>query len=133
MEALTKHKEELRQEMDIYKTIFSSRVMAIHEAPRVEEPKPQTFSGKQDAKELDNYSWHMERYFEALVLTDEATKGCTATLHLTDNATLWWFRRFIDIEKGTYNIDTWTYSRERSKSNSTWRTWITWHVRRASI
>ena len=29
--------------------------MATHEAPRVEVPKPHTFSGKRDAKELDNF------------------------------------------------------------------------------
>ncbi|RVW73357.1 hypothetical protein CK203_057766 [Vitis vinifera] len=82
-----------RQELAIYKTAVSARVMATHEAPRVEVPKPHTFSGKRDAKELDNFLWHMERYFEAIALTDEATKVRTATLYLTDNATLWWRRR----------------------------------------
>ncbi|RVW49005.1 hypothetical protein CK203_081011 [Vitis vinifera] len=65
------------------KTAVSARVMATHEAPRV------------------------ERYFEAIALTDEATKVRTATLYLTDNATLWWRRRFADIERGTCTIDTW--------------------------
>ena len=81
--------------------------MATHEAPRVEVPKPHTFSGKKDAKELDNFLWHMEHYFEAIALTDEATKVRTMTLYPTDNATLWWHRRFFDIEKGTCIIDTW--------------------------
>ena len=81
--------------------------MATHEAPRVEVPKPHTFSGKRDAKELDNFLWHMERYFEAIALTDEATKVRTMTLYLTDNATLWWHQRFSDIEKKTCTIDTW--------------------------
>ena len=49
----------------------------------------------------------MEHYFEAIALTDEATKVRTATLYLTDNATLWWRRRFAYIEKGTCTIDTW--------------------------
>ncbi|RVX07638.1 hypothetical protein CK203_025243 [Vitis vinifera] len=81
--------QEIRQELAIYKTAVSARVMATHEAPRVEVPKLHTFSGKRDAKELDNFLWHMERYFEAIALTDEATKVRTATLYLTDNATLW--------------------------------------------
>ena len=55
----------------------------------MEVPKPHTFNGKRDAKELDNFLWHMEHYFEAIALTDEATKVRTATLYLTDNATLW--------------------------------------------
>ena len=51
--------------------------------------------------------WHMEHYFKAIALTDEATKVRTTTLYLTDNATLWWRRRFADLEKGTCTIDTW--------------------------
>ena len=46
VEVLTKHEEKLRQEVAIYKTTLSARVMATHEAPRVEVPKPHTFSGK---------------------------------------------------------------------------------------
>ena len=88
VEVLNKHEEELRQEVAIYKTALSARAMATHEAPRVEVPKPHTFNGQRDAKELDNFLWHMERYFEAIALTDEATKVRTATLYLTDNATL---------------------------------------------
>ncbi|KAL6348538.1 hypothetical protein AAG906_013158 [Vitis piasezkii] len=44
------------------------------DASRVEVPKPQGFRGKRDAKELDNFLWHMERFFKAITLTDEAAK-----------------------------------------------------------
>ena len=49
VEVLTKHEEKLRQEVAIYKTTLSARVMATHKALRVEVPKPHMFSGKQDA------------------------------------------------------------------------------------
>ena len=62
VEVLTMHEEELRQEMTIYKTTISARVLATHEAPRVGVPKPHMFNGKQDAKEIDNYLWHMEMH-----------------------------------------------------------------------
>ena len=68
---------------------MSARVMATQEASRVEVPKPHRFSGNWDGKELDNFLWHMERYFEAIALTDEATKVRTTTLYLTDTVTLW--------------------------------------------
>jgi hypothetical protein len=58
----------------------------------------------------------MERYFEAMAMTDEAAKVRTATLFLADTATLWWRRRHADIEKGTCTIDTWEdYKRELKK------------------
>ncbi|KAL6344202.1 hypothetical protein AAG906_035427 [Vitis piasezkii] len=60
--------QEVQQELAIYKTVISARVMATHEALRVEVPKPHTFNGKRDAKELDNFLWHMELYFEAITL-----------------------------------------------------------------
>ena len=116
VEVLTKHEEELRQEVAIYKTTLSARVMATHEAPRVEVPKPHSFSGNRDAKELDNYLWHMERYLEAIGLNDEATKVRTATLYLIDNAILWWRRKFLEIERGTCTINTWAdFKREIKK------------------
>ena len=72
--------QEVKQELAIYKVAVSARVMATQEASRVKVLKPHGFNGKQDAKELDNFLWHMERYFEAIALTDEATKVRIATL-----------------------------------------------------
>ena len=71
--------QEVRQELAIYKVAVSARVMATQETYRVEVPKPQGFNAKRDAKELDNFLWHMERYFEAIALSDEATKVRTVT------------------------------------------------------
>ena len=73
----------------------------------MEVPKPQGFSGKRDVKELDNFLWHMERYFEAIALTDEVAKVRTATLYLTNTTTLWWRWRFVDMEKDICTIETW--------------------------
>ena len=84
----------------------------------MEVPKPHTFNGKRDAKELDNFLWHMECYFEAIALMDEATKVHTTTLYLIDNATLWWRRRFANIEKGTCTIDTWDAFKREIKRQS---------------
>ncbi|KAK3027777.1 hypothetical protein RJ639_041137 [Escallonia herrerae] len=39
-------------------------------------PKPKEFGGKRDAKELDNFIWHMERYFEGASITDEKANRC---------------------------------------------------------
>ena len=49
----------------------------------------------------------MERYFEAIALTDEATKVRTTTLYLIDTVILWWCQRFADMEKEICTIETW--------------------------
>ena len=73
----------------------------------MEVPKPQGFSGKWDAKELDNFLWHMERYFEAIVLTNETTKVRTTTLYLIGTTTLWWSWRFANMKKDICTIEMW--------------------------
>ena len=72
----------------------------------MEVSKPRMFNDKRDAKELDNFLWHMERYIEVITLMDEAIKVRTATRYLTNNVTLWWHWRFVDIENRTCTIDT---------------------------
>ena len=71
VEILTKHEEKLRQEVVIYKTTLSTRVMATHEAPRVEVPKPHMFSEKQDAMEVAE---SLMDYNESMSSNDEGSR-----------------------------------------------------------
>ena len=71
VEVLTKHEEKLRQEVAIYKTALSARVMATHEAPRVEVPKPHTFSGQQDAMAVAE---SLMDYKESMSSNDESSR-----------------------------------------------------------
>ena len=71
VEVLTKHEEKLRQEVAIYKTALSARVMATHEAPRVEVPKPHTFSGQQDAMAVVE---SLMDYKESMSSNDEGSR-----------------------------------------------------------
>ena len=71
VEVLTKHEEKLRQEVAIYKTALSARVMATHEAPRVEVPKLHTFSGKQDAMAVTE---SLMDYKESMSSNDEGSR-----------------------------------------------------------
>ena len=71
VEVLTKHEEKLRQEVAIYKTALSARVMATHEAPRVEVLKPHTLSGKQDAMAVAE---SLMDYKESMSSNDEGSR-----------------------------------------------------------
>ncbi|KAI3461536.1 hypothetical protein Pfo_018199 [Paulownia fortunei] len=48
-------------------------------SPRVDYPKPNGFDGRKDAKEVENFLWQMECYFE----------------------------KYVDIERGSCRVDTW--------------------------
>ena len=71
VEVLTKHEEKLRQEVAIYETALSAWFMATHEAPRVEVPKPHTFSGKQDAMAVAE---SLMDYKESMSSNDEGSR-----------------------------------------------------------
>ncbi|VFQ91468.1 unnamed protein product [Cuscuta campestris] len=70
-------------------------------------PRPKSYKGSRNAKELDNFIWSMEQYFRALAISEEKRKVDMASLFLEDTAMVWWRRRQGDMEKGTCTIDTW--------------------------
>ncbi|KAK3009547.1 hypothetical protein RJ639_013777 [Escallonia herrerae] len=106
--------EETRQETAMCKRAIAGGAVVTHSL-RVDATKPKEFGGKRDAKELDNFIWHMERYFEGASIMDEKAKVRTATLYLTDTTTLWWRRKHNDIEKGLCTIDTWDVFKKEIK------------------
>lgn len=84
LDEFKKSLEETREDWALCKraaTSGTATTQQIVSTPRVDVPKPKEFSGRRDAKELDNYMWHMERYFEALDFQDEKQKVNTATLY----------------------------------------------------
>ncbi|KAA0051361.1 uncharacterized protein E6C27_scaffold55G00850 [Cucumis melo var. makuwa] len=66
-----------------------------------------------DAKALENYIFDLEQYFRATNTVTEEAKVTLATMHLSEDAKLWWRSRFVDIQEGRCTIDTWdTLKRE---------------------
>ncbi|KAK3024056.1 hypothetical protein RJ639_042967 [Escallonia herrerae] len=53
--------EEIRQDAAMCKRAIAGGAVVTPNS-RVDMPKPKEFGGKRDAKELDNYIWHMEKY-----------------------------------------------------------------------
>ncbi|CAM8908261.1 unnamed protein product [Rhodiola kirilowii] len=84
----------------------SGPVAPTPEARPIDAPKPRSFGGTRNARDIDNFLWGMDQYFEATGVDNESVKIRTAALYLTDTAMLWWRRRRGDIEKGTCSITT---------------------------
>ncbi|GAV92762.1 hypothetical protein CFOL_v3_36140, partial [Cephalotus follicularis] len=51
-------------------------------------PEPKQFSGKRDAKELENFLWDMELYFQATRVPEEEKVSITS-MYLAGDAKLW--------------------------------------------
>ena len=67
----------------------------IIEAKKVDVPKPKTFNC---AREVANFLWGLEQYFEATGITDHASKIRTTAMYLSNTTMLWWRRRHSDVK-----------------------------------
>ncbi|TYK07554.1 uncharacterized protein E5676_scaffold544G00250 [Cucumis melo var. makuwa] len=72
---------------------------------KVLEPKP--FCGVRDAKVLENFIFHLKQYFKATNKVIKEAKETLATIHLCEDAKLWWRSRYMDIQEAHCTIDTW--------------------------
>ncbi|KAK3003918.1 hypothetical protein RJ639_019043 [Escallonia herrerae] len=66
--------EEIRQDAMMCKRAIAGGAVATP-SPRVDTLKSKEFGGKRDAKELDNFIWYMEQYFEGASIVDEKAKN----------------------------------------------------------
>ena len=78
------------------------------------EPKP--FSGARDAKALENYIFDIEQFFKATHTETEEEKITVATMHLAEDAKLWWRSKYVDIQEGRCTIDTWERLKQELRS-----------------
>ncbi|KAI3412628.1 Hydrolase_4 domain-containing protein [Psidium guajava] len=99
--------EAMRGELDALKVKVAeveaarvSGVITVQPTPRVDAPKPKEFKGSRVAKDVDNFLWHVNQYFNATGIADDALKVSTAAMYLTENALLWWRRRCDDRSGG---------------------------------
>uniref|UniRef100_A0A803N015 Ty3 transposon capsid-like protein domain-containing protein n=1 Tax=Chenopodium quinoa TaxID=63459 RepID=A0A803N015_CHEQI len=113
--ALKKENELLKEELTLLKRATVAGGATIQAGPKVEIPKPPKYHGKRDAREINNFLWSMERYFEAVHLEEDASKINAATMYLGDDVILWWRRREQDIKSGSCSIRTWDQFKEDFK------------------
>ncbi|KAL0302199.1 UNVERIFIED_CONTAM: hypothetical protein Sangu_3113700 [Sesamum angustifolium] len=61
----------------------------------VKVPNPKPFGGARSAKELENFLWNMETYFQVARIL-EADKVSITSIYLTGDVKLWWYTRLSD-------------------------------------
>ncbi|CAL1415135.1 unnamed protein product [Linum trigynum] len=98
---------ELKSEVMLVKRAMANGPAIAQPASNMEIPRPKSFQGSRNAKELENFLWSLEQYFGASGIRDENTKVKTAPLYLSDVAMLWWRRTQGDINRGTCVMESW--------------------------
>ncbi|KAL0354963.1 UNVERIFIED_CONTAM: hypothetical protein Sradi_3943200 [Sesamum radiatum] len=62
---------------------------------KVKVPDPKPFCSARSAKELENFCWDMEIYFQAARILEVEEVSITS-MYLTEDAKLWWPTRLSD-------------------------------------
>ncbi|KAL0373604.1 UNVERIFIED_CONTAM: hypothetical protein Sradi_3276100 [Sesamum radiatum] len=92
---------------------------------KVKVPDPKPFAGAHSAKELENFLWDMETYFQ-VARVPEAEKVSITSMYLTGDAKLWWRTRFSDDASANRDrIETWDVLKKELKDqfmpcNTSW-------------
>ncbi|KAI5673638.1 hypothetical protein M9H77_14002 [Catharanthus roseus] len=99
--------EEARGDLALCKkAVLAGSTTSMVEPRRVDIPKPKSFAGTRNAREVDNFLWGLEQYFDTVGIIEEGAKIKSAALYLTDTAMLWWRRRQEDVKRGMCSITT---------------------------
>lgn len=108
LDALRTEVRVVQEDLAICKrALANSSTPAASSPMRLDVPKPRTFGGSRNAKEVDNFLWMLEQYFAAANIRDDEAKVRCAPTYLDDTAMLWWRRKCRDIERGICRMETW--------------------------
>ncbi|GFS36763.1 hypothetical protein Acr_00g0047900 [Actinidia rufa] len=99
--------KEMKGKVSLCKAVVAQGTFSSIIAPKVDVPRPKSFHGSRNARDLDNFLWNLEQYFNAMSIEDDAKNIKTAPLYLADVVMLSWRRRHVDIGKGTCTMESW--------------------------
>jgi len=83
---------ELKERIDQHDVALATRGMVSHLFMAKDVLKPKPYKGSQNAREIDNFLWSLEVYFNATRFRYNASKTQAMPLYLEDIATLWWHK-----------------------------------------
>ena len=83
---------------------------------KVKLPEPKPFFGTRDAKALENYIFDLKQYFKATDTETEEEKITMATMHLAEDAKLWWRSKYVNIQESGCIINTWERLKQELRS-----------------
>ncbi|KAL9664171.1 hypothetical protein QQ045_019569 [Rhodiola kirilowii] len=121
--ALSSIEEKMREEFrgELTKTKHGTppgTVSRTLEVRPIDAPKRKSFGGLHNARDIDNFLWGLEQYFEATWVVEESTKIRMTSLYLMDTAMLWMRRSWgektphVEAQHGT------TLSRPKDKGKT---------------
>ncbi|XP_070023206.1 uncharacterized protein [Nicotiana sylvestris] len=93
------------QEADRLIAIGAANLTPIPQKLKIPAPKP--YDGSRNAKEVENFIFDIEQYFDAMGHLEESKKVATAAMYLQGDAKLWWRVKYEAIKAGKDTLQTW--------------------------
>ncbi|XP_070010293.1 uncharacterized protein [Nicotiana sylvestris] len=116
MALVRQEKEELREEVVQLRRELKTVVPRSDERTKLRIPEPKAYGGARSSKELENFLWDMEQYFQAARVEDD-DKVIITPMYLTGDAKVWWRTRMAEMESaGLPKIGTWEMLKKELKS-----------------
>lgn len=76
--------------------VSTSYTSTAQGTPSLKVPKPDTFNGVCNATIVGNFLFGLERYFDALGVSDDSACINNAPTYLRDSTQLWWRRKHAE-------------------------------------
>ncbi|KAG8371445.1 hypothetical protein BUALT_Bualt13G0088300 [Buddleja alternifolia] len=111
-------------EMGIVKKAVGGSYSSGGPSSKFEVLDPKPFEGKRSSKELENFLWDMEAYFQAARVPDSKKVSITS-MYLMSDTKLWWRSRLSDVNANREKIETWKALKQELKDqflqcNTSW-------------
>ncbi|KAF2282493.1 hypothetical protein GH714_044032 [Hevea brasiliensis] len=85
----------------------SNPITGSYEVGNTKIPEPKAFGGARDAKEVDNFLFDIELYFNATKNNSDESRLTVVPMYLTEDAKLWWRTKVEETISGQCSIASW--------------------------
>ncbi|KAF2319183.1 hypothetical protein GH714_013826 [Hevea brasiliensis] len=98
---------ELEGKVNLLIRATSNPIMGSYEVGNTKNPELKAFGGARDAKEVDNFLFDIELYFNATKNNSDEGRLKMVPMYLTVDAKLWWRTKVEEIILGQCSIASW--------------------------
>ncbi|KAF2302245.1 hypothetical protein GH714_033861 [Hevea brasiliensis] len=98
---------ELEGKVSLLIRATSNPIMGSYEVGNAKIPEPKAFGGARDAKEVDNFLFDIELYFNATKNNSDEGRLKMVPMYLTEDAKLWWCTKVEETISGQCSIASW--------------------------
>ena len=82
---------------------------------KVKIPKPRPYIRERVVQKFEIFMLNIEQYFQAIGITLEEAQLNQATMFLFDNAKVWWRTKYLEVQEGKCQINTWEELKQELK------------------